>query len=111
LLVAALIVGQPDRDAKEPAYQVIEVRKPVDSVVAQKEKDRTVFVVTSESGIGDATIVLTSGQWPENFTLRFVSSKGQGVPHDGGHPVVHRPRRRAGDAEVVREDALLLRGA
>jgi hypothetical protein len=78
LLVAALIVGQPDREAKEPTYKVVDVRKAADSVVAQKEKDRTVFVVTSESGIGEAAIVLTAGEWPENVTLRFQYSKGKG---------------------------------
>ena len=77
LLVAALIVGQPDREAKEPTYKVVEVRKVADSVVAQKEKDRTVFVVTSESGIGGATIVLAGGEWPEKVTLRFLNSEGK----------------------------------
>ena len=78
LLVAALIVGQSDRETKEPTYKVVEVRKAADSVVAQKEKDRTVFVVSSESGIGGATIVLAGGEWPENVTLRFLYSKGRG---------------------------------
>src|SRR5437763_15626709 len=78
LLVAALVVGPADREAKEPTYKVVEVSKAADTVVAQKEKDRTVFVVTSESGIGDATIVLNSGDWPENVTLRFVHAKGRG---------------------------------
>ena len=77
LLVAALIVGQPDREAKEPTYKV-KVHKAADSVVAQKEKDRTVLVVTSESGIGGADILLASGEWPENVTLRFLYSKGKG---------------------------------
>lgn len=77
LLVAALI-GQPDREARVPKYKIVEVRKAADSVVAQKEKDRTVFVVTSASGIGGATIVLAGGEWPENVTLRFLYSKGKG---------------------------------
>lgn len=78
LLAAALVVGQPDREAKEPTYKVVEVRKAADSVVARAEKDRTVFVVTSESGIGGATITLAGGEWPENVTLRFRYAKGQG---------------------------------
>src|SRR5262249_25180448 len=78
LLVVALSVGQRDREAKEPTYKVVEVRKAADSVVAQKEKDRTVFVITSESGIGGAAIVLASGEWPENVTLRFLYSKDKG---------------------------------
>ena len=80
LLVAALIVGQPDRGAKEPTYKVVDSYsyKGANSVVAEKEKDRTIFVVTSESGIGGATIVLAGGEWPENVTLRFLYSKGKG---------------------------------
>ena len=78
LLVAALIVGEPGRAAKEPTYKVVEVQKAADSVVAQKEKARTVFVVTSESGIGAATIVLAGGEWPADVTLRFVYAKGKG---------------------------------
>ena len=77
-LVATLIVGPPDREAKEATYQVVEVSKPADTMVAQKEKDRTVFVVTSESGIGGATVVLAGGEWPENVTLRFVYAQGKG---------------------------------
>src|SRR5437868_4615017 len=79
LLVAALILVQPDREVKEPTYKIA-VRKAADSVVAQKEKDRTVFVITSESGIGGADIVLASGVWPENVTLRFLYSKDKGFP-------------------------------
>lgn len=78
LLVAALVVGQPERAVKEPTYKFVEVRKPADTVVARKEKGRTVFVVTSESGIGSATIVLAGGEWPENVTLRFLYAKGKG---------------------------------
>jgi hypothetical protein len=80
LLVAVLIAGQPDREAKEATYKIVDNYNywGADSVVAQKEKDRTVFVVTSESGIGGATIVLTGGEWPANVTLRFVYRKGRG---------------------------------
>ena len=78
LLVAALVVGQPEGEGKEPTFKIASVRKAEDSVVPQKEKDRTVFVVTSESGIGSAAIVLAGGQWPENVTLRFQYSKGKG---------------------------------
>jgi hypothetical protein len=78
LLVAVLVVGQPGREAKEPTYKIVDVQKDKDTVIAQKEKGRTVFVVTSPSGIGDATIVLAKGEWPENVTLRFQYEKGKG---------------------------------
>ncbi|MBN9518213.1 hypothetical protein J0H58_06795 [bacterium] len=72
LLVVALAGGA----AKEPSYKV-EVRKAADTVVARTEKDRTVFLVTSESGIGGADITLTGGAWPERVTLRFAYEKGK----------------------------------
>jgi hypothetical protein len=80
LLVAALMVGQPGREAKDATYKIVDSYSytGANSVVAQKEKDRTVFVVTSESGIGGATVVLAGGEWPEKITLRFVYSKGKG---------------------------------
>ena len=78
LLAAALIVGQPAREAKEPTYKVVEVRKSADSVVARKEKDRTIFVITSKSGIGGADITLANGAWPENVTFRLQYSKDEG---------------------------------
>ena len=76
LLVAALIAGGQDRAATEPTYQV-ELHKAADSVVARKEKDRTVFVITSASGIGGADIVLGSGAWPEKVTFRFLNAEGK----------------------------------
>jgi hypothetical protein len=75
-LLAALIAVGPDRAAKEPTYKV-ELRKAADSVVTQKENDRTVFVITSESGIGGAVIVFASGAWPEKVTLRFRDAEGK----------------------------------
>jgi hypothetical protein len=78
LLVAAAAIGQPGREAKEPTYRVVDVRKAADSVVARAEKDRTVVVVTSESGIGGATILPAGGEWPENVTLRFQYAEGKG---------------------------------
>jgi hypothetical protein len=75
LLIAILIALGPDGTAKEPSYKV-KVHKDVDSVVAQKEKDRTVFVITSKSGIGGADIALDKGAWPEKVAFRFMYRKG-----------------------------------
>ncbi|HSQ55400.1 MAG TPA: hypothetical protein VLM40_06615, partial [Gemmata sp.] len=68
-LISALIA------AKEPTYK-FELHKAADSVIVQKEKDRTVFLFTSKSGIGGADIVLARGAWPEKVTLRFRYSEG-----------------------------------
>jgi hypothetical protein len=73
LLAPLLLMAQPaDLD-----FQV-KVKKPADRVVAVKEKQRTVLLVTSPSGIGQATLTLKAGQWPDNVTLRFEHDKGKG---------------------------------
>jgi hypothetical protein len=42
------------------------------------EDKQAVFVVTSEKGIGNATVRLKSGKWPENVVLRFQYKEGSG---------------------------------
>ena len=85
LLVAALVVGQPGREAKEATYKIVDSYSytGANSVVAQKEKDRTVFVVTSESGIGGAYHVEPSLNTPESAPTQ---------PKDGGR--TQSPTRR-----------------
>src|SRR4051812_12497091 len=51
--------------------------KPADSVTAVVEDGRAVFTVTSESGIGEATLARTSGDWPGHVTLRFRYTSGR----------------------------------
>src|SRR5262245_44658303 len=77
MLLAALIGAGQDRAAKEPSYK-LDIHKAEDKIVVRKEKDRTVFVVTSPSGIGIATIALEKGEWPEKVTLRFLYREGNG---------------------------------
>jgi multidrug efflux pump subunit AcrA (membrane-fusion protein) len=61
----------------EPTFG-FQFRKVGDAIDVVKEPKRTLLVVTSESGIGDATILLKAGQWPENVTIRFQHGKGKG---------------------------------
>jgi uncharacterized protein (TIGR03067 family) len=68
--------GPADQKAGEPTYE-FSPHKDTRIVVA-KDKDRTVFVVTSPSGIGQAGVELKAGQWPANITLRFRYSKEKG---------------------------------
>jgi hypothetical protein len=109
LLVAALIAVAPDRADKEPTYKV-EVNKVADSVVAEMEKDRTILVVTSESGIGGATVLLAGGKWPANVTLRFLYSKGKGF-HSLEDIWLSTDQVVVQGAENVGTDSVLLRGA
>ena len=75
LLLLAL-VAVPEPSATGPMYKVD--TKGTNSVVAAAETGRTVFVVTSERGLGWADITPAKGEWPECVTLRFRHSEGKG---------------------------------
>jgi hypothetical protein len=72
LFSAALIGGD-----KEPTFE-FKFRKPADTITVSKEAKRTVFLITSADGIGNATITLKDGPWPEHVVLRFVHGKDKG---------------------------------
>lgn len=65
-----------------PTYQFKTTKRPdpkqTDSIAVLNEEKRTVFVVTSPFGIGNATISLASGSWPKNITLKFQYDKSRG---------------------------------
>ena len=56
----------------------LKLQKPEDSIAVKTDDKRTVFVVTSASGIGSATVALTAGQWPKHIALRFEYPKDRG---------------------------------
>src|ERR1035438_9336574 len=62
--------------AVEPRYE-FKLAKAGDIAIV-KEAKRTLFVVTSQRGIGGGTITLKAGQWPENVSLRFQYDKSKG---------------------------------
>src|SRR5438067_2455769 len=74
-LVFAVALLVADKD--EPKYQFT-LKKPQDSIEARKDEKRTVFVVTSQSGIGEGTIALTEGRWPRDIVLRLQYDKERG---------------------------------
>ncbi len=75
LMLALLTLGAADTDEPKLKFQP---RKPEDSAEVRKEKDRTVFVVTSKSGIGGVLIELDQGKWPRDVTLRMTYGKERG---------------------------------
>lgn len=87
LLLAVAIAAPTPKDAVEPAFK-FELRKSDDSAVVEKQKDRTVIVITSPSGIGEGIIALTNGKWPEKLTLRFVYNKERGFKSLEGFSVL-----------------------
>lgn len=79
LLVASigLITGTHANPPAAPAYE-FKLQKPDDSLAVKTDDKRTLLVVTSASGIGNATITLTAGQWPKHIALRFQYPKDRG---------------------------------
>jgi hypothetical protein len=75
MILAALMFNMADKD--EPKYHFT-LKKADDTVEVRKEEKRTVFVVTSKSGIGDMKALLTEGSWPRDVVLRFVYDKARG---------------------------------
>jgi hypothetical protein len=77
LFSLALSGGDKEPKVAEPAF-AFKLRKPADSIIAGVDGKRAIILVTSASGIGDGTITLKAGQWPENVTLRFHHNKEKG---------------------------------
>jgi hypothetical protein len=70
LLLASLVVGgTEDSSVAQPTYE-FELRPKEIKIVVVKEKDRTVFLVTNLN-VGEVTIKLKGGQWPDKVSLRF----------------------------------------
>jgi hypothetical protein len=63
--------------ATDSSYQ-FEMKKHEDSIAVSKDEKRTVFIITSRSGIGAARVSLISGQWPRDVALCFRFENGRG---------------------------------
>src|SRR5262245_4657102 len=79
VLLALLAVGLIGAGAagQEPMY-AFKLKKPKDSITARREMDRAVFIITSESGIGSATLSVADGKWLPNASLQFQYGKDKG---------------------------------
>ena len=62
--------------AQTAAYE-INTRKPQDSIQPLARGDTTIFVVTSPSGIGGATIRVNDGNWPAKTIVSFRYPDGR----------------------------------
>jgi hypothetical protein len=65
-------------DDAEPAKFKISTKRPDDTVEVRIEKEKTVLVVSSPTGIGQATVQRTSESWPRSVVLRL---KLNGLEH------------------------------
>jgi hypothetical protein len=97
LLTTLALTGEQPKSS-EPVYD-IKLRKAADTLVTGKEKDRTIFIVTSPGGIGGATMHLKSGQWPENVTLRLQYQQGKGMTNLENLTLTTERIRIEGDAK------------
>lgn len=68
----------------EPPRFTIATRKQGDSVAVQGDADRTIFVVKSPSGIGQATLGRTAEAWPKRIEVRFHLSGLESVKISNG---------------------------
>lgn len=75
LIAAALMVCAADKDEAKVRFML---KKTEDSAEVRKEEKRTVLVMTSKSGIGEAAVTLAEGQWPRDVVLRFQYGKDAG---------------------------------
>ena len=74
-LLRGLWAGHPTNN--RTAYKS-STRKRADRIEVQRQNDQTIFLVTSESGIGKATVKLTAGQWPKKSAVRLRYASGRG---------------------------------
>jgi hypothetical protein len=70
-LLMLFIVPKPAAAADAQSAFNITTKKSEDRVVVSAAEDRTIFTVTSPSGIGSATIAPKDGTWPKSVTLRL----------------------------------------
>src|SRR5207248_575432 len=57
--------------AQQPGNFKITTKKMDDTIEVQGDKDKTVFVVKSPSGIGQAVIELKDMEWPKTVVLKL----------------------------------------
>ena len=105
-LLTCLILLAADAPTTSPAYR-FDVTKPADALTVREEKDRTVFLITSPSGIGSATITPTAGQWPTRAVVRFLYTADRGFQRLEGIDATTNRQERA----VPLEKAALHDGA
>ncbi len=56
----------------------IELKNPEDSVWIRSSTGRDTFLFTSRSGIGEATIMLKKGQWPDTLLVQLCYNESRG---------------------------------
>ena len=74
--LAILSSGCVGYSAKTATYEIT-TRKSQDSIQSTERGDTTIFIVTSPSGIGAATIRVNDGHWPSKTIVSFRYQDGR----------------------------------
>jgi len=74
--LAIILSGCAGYSAKTAAYEIT-TREAQDSIQPLVRGDTTIFVVTSPSGIGGATIQVNDGNWPAKTIVSFRYPDGR----------------------------------
>ena len=75
LAMISCVFGEEPKMA--PPKLQSELRKKEDTFVPRTEGKRTVYVITSPSGIGDAKITRLAGEWPRHTALKLQYEQGR----------------------------------
>jgi hypothetical protein len=76
LLCALLSTGCVHTARQQVMFQAM-VDRPGDGIEIQETDAATVFVVTSTSGIGSATVTRWQGRWPSDLRVRLRYAEGR----------------------------------
>jgi hypothetical protein len=78
------VAGAPAGDPKKPALFTITTRKPDDGVKVGQRKEKTVFAITSPSGISHVVIERLDERWPNAVVVRLRLKTLEGLQVAGG---------------------------
>lgn len=81
LLFLLMVAGGCVHTPSETSTFSVSVRKPQDTVQILQEGEQLVVLITSESGIGSATINLRKGVWPSRAVVRLRYAPGRPFPY------------------------------
>lgn len=106
-----LLIISPSPGSSDVPTFISKLDRPNDKLTAIVEVDRTVLVITSETGIGGLTLTAKEGLWPEDVTLRLRYHRGgpfkllEGFEMSSGRMLVKGGSKQAGRVPFFMADA------
>ena len=108
--LSLLMAGMSSGSSDGPAF-LSKLDRPNDTLTAVVGADRTVLVITSETGIGGLTLSSKTSQWPKEVTLRLRYHRGgpfktlEGFEMSAGRILVKGNGRESGRVPFFLADA------